>query len=62
MREKRFDAIVREAIEEGGIAGLCSDGQREFAVGRILSETSAMNREQIAIAVDVYLLKGRVNE
>ena len=62
MREKHFDAIVREAIEEGGIAGLCWDGQREFAVDRILSETSAMNREQIAIAVDVYLLKGRVNE
>ncbi|MED5360825.1 MAG: hypothetical protein VYD85_20750 [Pseudomonadota bacterium] len=62
MREIHFDAIVREAIEEVGIAGLCRDGQREFAVDRILSETSAMNRERIAIAVNDYLSKGRVDE
>ena len=62
MREQHFVAIAQEAIEEGGIAGLCPDGPREFAVDRILSETLAMNRERIAIAADVHLLKGRVNE
>jgi len=51
---------VREAIEEGGIAGLCRYEQREFAGDRILSETSEMNRERIAIAA-VYLLKGHIN-
>ena len=62
MQAQHFDAIARKAIEDGGIAGLCADGPREFAVDRILSETPATNREQIAIAADVYLLKGHVNE
>ncbi len=53
--------LVREAIEEGGIAGLCRYEQREFAGDRILSETSTMNRERAANAVDNYILKGRVN-
>ena len=36
-REVAIRRMIIEAVEEAGMSGLCREGQRELALGRILS-------------------------
>jgi hypothetical protein len=43
---------IKRVIEEAGIAGLCHDGRREFAIDKLIAEYSEVNSCSIIVAVD----------
>ena len=45
-------AEIDRAIEDAGIAGLCHDGRREFAIDKLIAEYSKVNSRSIIVAVD----------
>jgi|TARA_B110000438_G_scaffold226350_1_gene220534 hypothetical protein len=45
-------AEIDRAIEDAGIAGLCHDGRREFAIDKLIAEYSEVNSRSIIVAVD----------
>lgn len=45
-------AEIDQAIEDAGMVGLCRDGQRGFAIDRLISGNSGFDSSNIAIAVD----------
>jgi hypothetical protein len=47
-----FYAEIDRAIENAGIAGLCHDGRREFAIDKLIAEYSKVNSRSIIVAVD----------
>ncbi len=48
-------AEIDRAIEEAGMAGLCHDGRREFAIDKLITENSELDCGTIAAAVDIRL-------
>jgi hypothetical protein len=51
----RIDRTIAEAIEEAGMAGLCRDGQRDLALGRVLSALAGLSSDEAARRVEAIL-------
>ena len=47
-----FYAEIDQTIEDAGIAGLCHDGRREFAIDKLIAEYSKVKSRSIIVAVD----------
>ena len=44
-------AEIDRAIEDAGIACLCHDGRRKFAIDKLIAEYSEVNSRSIIVAV-----------
>jgi hypothetical protein len=54
-REKAIRRMIVEALEEAGMSGLCRDGQRELALGRLLTAMPDLEPGRAEVRVDAVL-------
>ena len=54
-READIRRMIVEAVEEAGMSGLCRDGQRELALGRLLTAIPDLEPGQAEVRVDAVL-------
>lgn len=52
MRIPDIQDRIDELVEDAGMLGLCHDGQREFALDRLITEYSGVNPRMLMHAVE----------